>query len=62
MNENERTQDAEVRRARAEYMRAYRRKHPERVKAAQERYWIRRAEALRAAAEKEGVEDGKAGI
>jgi hypothetical protein len=43
-------------------MRAYRRKHPERVKAAQERYWIRRAEALRAAAEKEGVEDGKAGI
>lgn len=34
----------QIRAARAEYARNYRKKHPEKVKAAQERYWLRKAE------------------
>lgn len=33
----------QIRAARTEYARNYRKKHPEKVKAAQERYWQRRA-------------------
>lgn len=40
-----------IRAARAEYARNYRKKNPEKVKAAQERYWQKRAAKL--AAEKE---------
>lgn len=39
MNNQER-----VRAARAAYAREYRKKHPERIKAAQERYWLKRLE------------------
>lgn len=38
----------EVKAARAEYAENYRKMHPEKVKAAQERYWQRRAERLAA--------------
>jgi hypothetical protein len=48
----------EVRAARAAYMREYRKRRPEVVRAAQERYWIRKAEALRAGAEKEADTNG----
>ena len=38
---------SEIKRARAAYARKYRREHPERVKEAQERYWLRIAEKLK---------------
>lgn len=47
-----------IRAERAEYARNYRKKNPEKVKAAQERYWQRRAERLAAEMAKEAVPDG----
>ena len=41
LNRNEK-----IRAARRDYARRYRREHPERVKAAQERYWLRKAQEL----------------
>lgn len=46
---------AKIRAARNAYMRAWRRKNPERAKEINERYWARRAERL-AAAEREKAE------
>ena len=35
-----------IKRARAEYARKYRQAHPEKIKEAQERYWLRKAEQM----------------
>lgn len=43
--------DERARQARKEYYRQYRKNHPDKVKAAQERYWLRKAMAAEAAAE-----------
>lgn len=56
------TDQEKIRAARAEYARRYRREHPDRVKAAQERYWLRRAEREKAARERGGEACGEARI
>lgn len=39
--------DAEkIRRAKAEYAKQYRREHPDRVKATQEKYWLKKAQII----------------
>lgn len=43
-----------IRAARAEYARNYRKTHPEKVKAAQERYWLRKAKEKTEEVEKLG--------
>ena len=45
------TDQERIKAARAEYARRYRKEHPDRVKATQEKYWLRRLERERAAAE-----------
>lgn len=44
MNTKEKSES--IRAAKAAYARAYRAAHPDRVKAANDRYWLRRAEKL----------------
>lgn len=51
------TEKDKIKAARAEYARNYRKKHPERVKAAQDKYWLKRAAKI--AAEQEADHDGK---
>lgn len=52
----------QIRAARAEYARNYRKKHPEKVKAAQERYWLRKAEKAQQMQQDGGGADAKAEI
>lgn len=52
----------QIRAARAEYARNYRKKHPEKVKAAQERYWLRKAEKAQQMQQDGGEADAKAEI
>lgn len=47
------TKEDKIRQARAEYARQYRKNHPERVKAAQDRYWLKKSE--KAAKEQEAA-------
>lgn len=46
-----------ARQAKNAYARAWRAKNPDRVKASNERYWLRRAEREAAAAEQENLEE-----
>lgn len=41
------TEREAARKARNAYAKAYREKHPERIKAAQERYWARKAQQVK---------------
>lgn len=52
----------QIRAARAEYARNYRKKHPEKVKAAQERYWLRKAEKAQQMQQDGGGTDAKADV
>lgn len=52
----------EAKQARREYLRRYRLEHPEKVKAAQERYWLKKAAELRSqAAGNQVAADGSQG-
>ena len=48
--------EKEIQEARRKYYRKWRREHPEAVKAAQVRYWTKKAAEMRAAV---GIHDGK---
>ena len=52
-----------IRAARAAYAREYRKKHPEKIKAAQDRYWLKRLEQKTPAeeAKDEGNDEQKGG-
>ena len=51
------TNTEKARQAKNAYARAWRAKNPDRVKASNERYWLRRAEREAAAAEQENLEE-----
>jgi len=51
------TDQEKARAARAEYARRYRKEHPERIKATQEKYWLRRAEREKQTAQREAGRD-----
>ncbi len=56
MKGGEQMTDAErVKAARAAYAREYRRRNPDKAKAAQEKYWLRRAERERAKKSEESI-------
>lgn len=48
----------EAKQARREYLRRYRLEHPEKVKAAQERYWLKKAAELRSQEPAAGADQG----
>lgn len=49
------TETERIKKAKAEYARRYRREHPEKVKAAQEKYWLKKSQVK----ESEAIDSGE---
>ena len=48
------TETERIRKAKTEYARKYRKEHPDRVKAAQDRYWLKKTQVNKEDAESNG--------